>query len=96
MTHEYAVVTFKAGTQTIWFNGYDNVLFPRRQIVPVRYQPGNPADARIAVFTALWADTLVYTGIPTVILLVLFLHPAIIPRQSKIRLIAKKPYIQLL
>jgi hypothetical protein len=95
MTHEYAVVTFKTGTQTIWFNGYDNVLFPRRQVIPVLYQPNNPADARIDVFVAIWADTLVYACIPAVILMVLFLHPAIIPRQSKIRLMAKRPFIRL-
>ena len=95
MVHEYAVVTFTAGKNTIWFNGYDDVLFPRKQVIPVLYQRDNPEDARIDVFVAVWADTLIYACIPAAIILVLFLHPAIIPRRAKIRLMAKRPFIGL-
>lgn len=96
MMKEYAVVTFKTGNQTIWFNGYDDVLFPRHQVISVRYQPSHPEDARIDVFTALWANTLVSTGIATVIFLILWLHPAIVPRRSKLKLTIKKPFIQII
>jgi hypothetical protein len=95
MTKEYAVVTFKTGNQTIWFNGYDDVLFPRHEVIPVRYQPAHPEDARIGVFTALWADTLVSTGIAAVIFLILWLHPAIVPWHSKLKLTIKKPFIRI-
>lgn len=91
--HTYAVVLFKVGRDTVWFNGFDNLLFPKGAIVPVRYQKNDPWEARIDVFASIWGDTLVYGGIPTLILLVLFLHPAIIPYRSRLRLSRKKPFI---
>jgi hypothetical protein len=46
-------------------------------------------------FPGIWGDTLVYSGIPALILLVLFLHPLVAPWGSRIKLTAKKPFIGL-
>jgi hypothetical protein len=95
MVYTYAVVWFMVDKDTIWFNGRNDILFEEGELVPVRYPRKNPADARLNVFLAIWGDTLIYGGIPVLILLVIFLHPQIVPRRSKIRLTATKPFITI-
>lgn len=94
IVHRYAVIRFRVGKDSIWFNGNDNILFKEDEMVPVRYQKHHPADARIDKFPAIWGDTLVYGGIPVLILLLVFLHPHIFPRHTKFRLSGKMPFIQ--
>jgi hypothetical protein len=96
LAHTYAVISFRVGKDTIWFNGNDNILYQEGETVPVRYQKHNPYEARIDIFPSMWGDTLVYGGGPVLVLLVLFLHPHVFPRGSKFRLSLKKPFIQLL
>ena len=93
--HNYSNIRFKAGKDTIWFNGIDNIFFKEGETVPVRYQRSNPYEARIDTFAAIWGDTVVYGGIPVIILIALFLHPAVIPRRSRIRLSIKKPFVEI-
>ena len=94
--HRYSVILFMAGNDSIWFNGNDNLLFKEGETVPVRYISSHPSEARINIFSAIWGDTVVYGGIPVLILLVIFLHPQIIPRQSKIKLATKRPFIEVI
>lgn len=94
--HQYAVISFKVGNDSIWFNGNDNILFEEGETVPIRYQRSNPHEARIDVFAAIWGDTLVYGGIPLLILIVIFLDPKIIPFRSKVKLQLRKPFIRVL
>ena len=93
--HTYSNIRFMAGKDTIWFNGNDNIFFKEGEIVPVRYPRSNPYLPKIDIFPAIWGDTVVYGGIPVIILMALFLHPAIIPRRSRIRLNIKKPFIEI-
>jgi hypothetical protein len=93
LMHVYTNIRFRAGKDSIWFNGNDNILYKDGEQVPVRYQQGNPSDARLNIFSSMWGDTLVYGGIPVCILLLLFLHPHIIPYRSRLRLTKKQPYI---
>lgn len=93
--HVYSVIWFVAGRDTVWFNGNDNILFKPGETVPVRYQKHHPSDARINVFPSIWGDTLVYGGIPVAILLIVFIHPGIVPRRSKIAVNAKRPFVQI-
>lgn len=93
--HVYSNIHFMAGKDTIWFNGNDNIFFKEGETVPVRYPKSNPYEARIDTFAAIWGDTVVYGGIPVIILLALFLHPAVIPRGSRVRLSTKKPWIEI-
>lgn len=93
--HSYSNIRFKVGNDTIWFNGNDNIFFKEGEVVPVRYQKDNPYDVRIDIFPSIWGDTLVYGGIPVVLLIALFLHPQVIPRGSRIRLSTKKPLLTL-
>jgi hypothetical protein len=81
---------------TIWFNGLGNLSYKPGQAVPVRYQPKNVYDARVDIFVGIWGDTLVYSGIPVLMLLAVFLHRKVVPWGSKLRLLAKPPYIRVL
>jgi hypothetical protein len=94
--HRYPVISFNVGNNTIRFNGNDNILFKVGEPVPVRYQRDHPEEARIDVFSAIWGDTLVYSGIPVLILIVIFLDPKIIPLRSKVKLSVKKPFVKIL
>jgi hypothetical protein len=90
---DYSVICFRVGKDTIWFNGLGNLPCKPGDNVGVRYQRGDVYDARVDSFAGIWGDTLVYSGIPALLLLVLFLHPLVVPWGSRIRLTAKKPFI---
>ena len=96
LVHRYSVISFKVGNNTIWFNGNDNIFFKAGEPVPVRYQRDHPQEARIDMFAPIWGDTLVYGGIPVLILIVVFLDPKIIPLRSKVKLSARKPFVKIL
>lgn len=95
MVYTYSVIWFKAGTDTVWFNGRNGILFEEGELVPVRYHEQNLADARLNVFLAIWGDTVIYGGIPVLILLVVFIHPMIIPYRSKVFVTSRKPFIRI-
>ncbi|MEP6750822.1 MAG: hypothetical protein ABJB86_24015 [Bacteroidota bacterium] len=91
---EYPVIRFSSnGHDTVFFNGREGMEFTRAAVVPVLFQKKNPADARINFFSAIWMDTFINAAIPLVILIIVFLHPDLIPRRSII-IIGKKPLIQ--
>lgn len=91
----YLVVSFVANKDTVWFHGRDRGSFTEGEITPVIYQRNNPEDARLNDFASVWGDTLIYSGIPFVILLMLFLQPAIVPWRSRIRIVRHSPYLLL-
>lgn len=95
MVYTYSVIWFKVGCDTIWFNGRNGILFEEGQRVPVRYQENDPEDARLNMFLAIWGDTLVYAGMPVLVLLIVFLHPQIVPYRSKIRMNTNRPFIEV-
>jgi len=92
---DYSVICFKAGEDTVWFNGLGNIPFKPGDSIYVRYQPGDVYDARVDIFTGIWGDTLVYSGIPAMMLLVLFVHARVVPWGSRIRLTVGKPFIEV-
>ena len=96
ITRPYSVIYFKHGKDTIWFNGLGNLHIHPGTPIPVRYQVGDPSDAKVDIFVGIWGDTLVYGGTPLAILLVMFLHPDVVPRRSKVRLTLQKPFVKLI
>ena len=94
LPHEYSAIKFIVGKDTAWFNTNDNIIFKPGEIVPVRYQPTNLYDAKVDMFVEIWGDAAVYGGELALIVVIIFLHPAIIPRKSKIRVRASKPFLQ--
>jgi hypothetical protein len=96
IAHVFSVINFMRGKDTIWFHSNDNILFRRGEIVPVRYQRQDPDDARVDIFVSIWGDTLGYGGVLLLIVMIMFLHPEVVPRGSKLLLITKKPFIKLL
>ena len=96
MTYQYSVIWFMVNRDTIWFNGKNEILFKEGEQVPIRYQRDNPSDARLNVFIAIWGDTLVFGGIPVLVLLVIFLHPEIIPYRSKVVMTTGFPFIKIM
>lgn len=96
LIHTYSNISFKVGDERIWFNGNDNILFKEGSVVPVRYSRLNPHEACINIFASVWGDTVVYGGIPLLILSALFLHRHIIPRHSLLQISFRKPYMKLI
>ncbi len=92
----YSVIYFRYGKDTVWFNSMANPPLQRGQRVPVRYQVGNPSDARVDLFVGIWGDIVVYAGIPVLMLLVLFVHRAVVPWGARVRLTRRKPFIEVI
>lgn len=93
---DYSVISFYAGGKQIWFNGLGNLSLKPGTLVPIRYRPDDPYDARVDIFDGLWGDTLVYSGIPIFLLLVFFLHRKVVPWGSVVRLMFKKPFLEII
>lgn len=93
--HEYAVIKFAVGKDTFFVNGPDNITYEKGTPVPVRYTRTNPNDARLATFIGLWGDALVFAGVPCLIILLIALHPGIVPYRSSFLLKKQKPFITL-
>jgi hypothetical protein len=91
----YPVIRFPLGKDTIIFNGNVNVPLNPDEKVSVRYQRIDPADAKLNTFSCLWGDTLAYELGPFLILLVVFFHPDLVPKQSSIQ-VSRKPFLKLL
>ncbi len=65
----YPVIKFSSdGTDTVFFNGNDDLQFKRGDIVPVRFKTVDPTDAKIDQFTGIWMDTIVSAAIPLIII----------------------------
>lgn len=94
--HDYAVIKFTAGKDTYFVNGPDNISYEKGTPVPVRYTSTNPNDARLATFIGLWGDTLVFAGVPCLIILLIALHPGIVPYRSYFVVQGKRPIIKQL
>ncbi len=94
----YAVIRYRVGNDSLYFNSNVNLDLKAGEIVRVLYKKNNPSDAVIDDFASIWVETLVYALFPVLILLVLFLMPErfdpVIPKKSKV-LIGKKPFIQI-
>ena len=97
LVRNYSVMFFSVtGKDTVFFNTGDQELYEPGQILPILYQPDEPSDARVNSFWSIWLDTIVIAGVLAVILLIVFLHPEIIPYRSKVQLLRKKPFIRIL
>lgn len=95
MVREYPVIRFSSnGSDTIFFNGTDNIIFKPGEAVPVRFQKSNPPAARINNFAGIWMDTVLYIAVPLVFLTIVFVHPDIIPGRSTIAL-GLHPFVKI-
>jgi hypothetical protein len=95
ITLPFSEIYFRHGKDTIWFKGPGQLDMAPGTLVPVRYQPDDPADARVITFFGFWGGTAIYGGIVLLILLAIFLHPEIVPRRASLRLSFKKPFLQV-
>ncbi len=95
LVHNYTVIAFEANHDTIIFNSTDNIFIEPGTKVPVRYLKNNPADARLADFSGLWAPSFFYSAMPLLIILILMVHRSLIPYKSSIRFSKKSPFIFL-
>ena len=87
------------GHDTVFFNGNFVLDFKPGDIVPIRYQRNNPADAKVNSFTCMWMDIIFYTIPQWFILLIVFFTPErwdpVIPNKSQIAF-AKRPFIRIM
>lgn len=93
--HIYSVIRFSTGADTIFFNTSDNIIFKPGDTVPVRYQPANPAGAKVDMFIEIWGDALIYGGMFVLLVLVVTAHPGIVPYRSKIWINIRRPFIKV-
>lgn len=92
----YPVIKFSStGSDTVFFNGTDELLLMPGEAVQVRFRKNEPADAKINSFTGLWLDTFIYAAVPFLFLMIVYLHKDIIPRRSEV-VLGKKPFIKIL
>jgi hypothetical protein len=95
----YPVIRFAAGRDTIEFKGNINLDVQPGEVVSVRYQRNEPADAKINSFICIWGDTFVYAFFPFIVLLIIFFMPdrfdPVFPKKSQI-LIGKRPFIRVI
>ena len=77
----------------VWFKGPPGLGLHGGSRVSIRFQPDDPEDAKIDSFYGLWLSAVVYSALPSLLLLVCFLQPQIIPWRSKVLLIPRKPFI---
>jgi len=91
----YPVIWFQSGKDTIFFNGNVNIPLKPDEKVSVRYQKRNPSDAKVNSFTCIWGDTLAYELGPFLILLIVFFHPDLVPKNARL-LLGKKPFLQFI
>ncbi|MBS1659597.1 MAG: hypothetical protein JST68_00960 [Bacteroidetes bacterium] len=92
---DYSVIHFSVGGDTIRFNGLGNLFYKPGTPVPVRYQADNVYDARVDIFAGIWGDTLVYSGIPALMLLALFVHARVVPWGSRVRIRGRRPFVTI-
>lgn len=95
----HPVIRFKAGNDTIYFNGKNNLNLLPGEIVPVRYKSNDPSDAKVNTFFCIWVDTILYSLPFFLVLLILFLTPdrfdPLIPKKSHV-LLGKKSFITII
>jgi hypothetical protein len=90
----YPVIWFKAGRDTIFFNGNVNIPLKDGERISVRYRKNNPQDAKMNMFSSIWGDTMAYMMGPVLILLVVFFHPDLVPKKAQIAISGRKPWIR--
>lgn len=88
-------IYYKNGNDTIWLKGPGGLKLKPGATVIIRYIASDPSNARLDNFKSIWGATVVYGGIPFLILIVIFLHPEIIPYRSKVAISLKKPFVRV-
>jgi len=91
----YPVIWFLSERDTVYFNGNVNVPLKPDEKVSVRYQSADPSDAKMNTFSCIWGDTMAYELGPLLIFIIIFCHPDLVPRKSRI-LIGSKPLLKFL
>jgi hypothetical protein len=90
----YPVILFQAGKDSVYFNGNIDAGLKENTLIEVRYHRGDPSDAKMNTFMALWGDTLAYTIGPALVFLAVFFMNDIVPKDSRI-MIGATPFIKI-
>ena len=91
----YPVIWFLSGKDTVYFNGNVNIPLKPDEKVSVRYQKDDPSDAKVNTVSCIWGDTMAYEFGPLLIFLIVFFHPDLVPRKSRI-ILGEKPLIKII
>ncbi len=95
----HQIIFFRLGRDSVIFTSNVNFKLRDSTVVPVRYEAGNPHDARIDKPASIWGDTLVFALSPIGIWLVLLLTPnrfdPLVPWRSKVDLRWQWPFIRV-
>jgi hypothetical protein len=91
----YPVIRFKAGADTIYFNGNVNIPLKENEKISVRYQRNDPGDAKINEFSSIWGDTIAYSLGPVLIFLIVYFHPDLVPKKARI-VLGRRPFLKFI
>ena len=91
----YSVLWFRNGNDTVWLKGPGGLQHKSGDVVPLRFIPGSEATAKVDNFKGIWMGTIIYGGIILLVLIVIFLHPEIIPYRSRVKLTGRQPFVSL-
>jgi hypothetical protein len=98
-TSDHSLIKYKAGQDSLLFNTEDDLEMKKGEIVSVRFQKNNPADACVNDFVGIWLGTVIYAFFPFSVILVLFFTPQkldpLIPKKSRI-VVGRKPLIRII
>lgn len=95
---DHLVIKYKVGNDSLDFAAKNDVEINEGDIVSVRYQTNDAKNVKLNNFKSIWLDTILYSMLPSLIILILFLTPdrfdPLIPKKAKI-IIRKKPFIEI-
>lgn len=92
----HSEIWFRDGNDTIWIKAPGGLHLKKGDVVSVRFLPGSRDNARLDTFIGIWGGTAIYGGIVLLLLIAIAFHPEIIPYRSKVKLMAKPPFVRVL
>jgi hypothetical protein len=87
--HAYPVIQFFDGTKNVTFKGPDNVEYPPKATMSVRFQKADSSDARINNFLGIWLVTVFTSAAPTLLIVILY-FTELFPKDFKITVFKSK------
>lgn len=95
----HAVIRYKAGKDSAFFNAAMNEELKPGQHVPVLYHESDPEDAQVDAFIGLWGQSMIFTIFPILVLMILFVTPdrldPVIPQKCKVLLFKEKKLVRI-
>jgi hypothetical protein len=95
----HAVIRYKAGKDSAFFNAAMSEELKPGQLVPVLYHESDPEEAQVDAFLGLWGQSMIFMIFPVLVLLILYVTPdrwdPVIPQKCKVVLFGGKTVLRI-